>query len=94
MEKLSVNNVGPTVRQVVLARHALDITQSILAEKSGVSVATIRRIETHDGHELVSSFLRPSIYQVLMKFFIAEGIEFVMENDEKRGVLYPSKSQK
>jgi predicted transcriptional regulator len=94
MEKLSVNNVGPTVRQVVLARHALDISQSTLAKKSGISVATIRRIETHESHELVSLFLRPKIYQVLMNFFIAEGVEFVTENDEKRGVLYLEKSQK
>ena len=94
MEKLSVNNVGPTVRQLILARHALGINQSILAEKAGVSVATIRRIESRDSHEPVSLFLRPTIYQVLVNFFTDEGVDFVKENDEKLGVLYPVKAHK
>lgn len=91
MEKLVLNNIGPTVRQIVLGRHALGLSQDAMAEKVGVGVATIRRMETHPSETLVSSFLRPNIYQTLMSFFTEQKIDFVGESNEKLGVIYSVK---
>lgn len=88
MEKLVLNNIGPTVRQFVLGRHALGLSQDAMAKKVGVGVATIRRLETQPSETLVSSVLRPNIYQSLISFFTEQKIEFVGENNEKLGVIY------
>jgi transcriptional regulator with XRE-family HTH domain len=62
-----------------LARSALNLTQSELAEKSGVSVPTIKSIELSKPYEELKN--SKTIIMALLRFFEDEGVEFIDEKD-------------
>lgn len=62
-----------------LARSALNLTQTELAEKSGVSAPTIKNIElSKPDEELKNS---KTVIMALMRFFEDSGVEFIDEKD-------------
>ena len=66
---------------IKLARTALGIIQEELAEKSGVSLPTIKKkIETTNPNEQIKS--NKSTMIALIKFFEDSGIKFIDEADE------------
>jgi predicted transcriptional regulator len=65
---------------IKLARTALGIIQEELAEKSGVSLPTIKNIETTNPNNKLKS--NKSTIIALVKFFEDEGVEFLMEDGE------------
>jgi transcriptional regulator with XRE-family HTH domain len=73
--------------QVEGARGLLHMSQKELAEQSGISFSTIRRIEenrkgTHGQAEIVKK---------LEKFFTSKGIEFTNVNDKATVAISESK---
>jgi len=64
------------------ARHALRWSVQRLADESGVSVRTIKRIEAEDG---VPSSNKPNV-EALKSAFEAAGIEFIGEPDDGPGI--------
>ena len=65
---------------IKLARTALGIIQEELAEKSGVSLPTIKNIETTNPNDKLKS--NKSTIIALVKFFEDEGVEFLKEDEE------------
>lgn len=64
---------------VKLARAALGITQDELAEKSGVSAPTIKKMETINPNDELKSNM--STISALLKFFEKNGVELINEKD-------------
>jgi predicted transcriptional regulator len=64
---------------IKLARTALGIIQEELAEKSGVSLPTIKNIETTNPNEKLKN--NKSTIIALMKFFEDSGVEFIDEQN-------------
>ncbi|MFT7098682.1 MAG: transcriptional regulator with XRE-family HTH domain [Rickettsiales bacterium] len=62
-----------------LARSALNLTQSGLAEKSGVSAPTIKSIELSKPYEEVKN--SKTIIMALLRFFEDSGIILIDEQD-------------
>jgi len=58
-----------------LARSALNLTQSELAEKSGVSVPTIKAIELSKADEELKN--SKTIIMALVRFFEDSGVVFI-----------------
>ncbi len=80
-----------TVRHVKAARALLDWTQESLAEKSGVSLPSIRRIEALDA--TLADVSQPETVAAIRKALERAGIEF--ENGGRPGVrLTPMASGK
>lgn len=81
-----------SVRQVKAARALLDWSQAALAEASGVSLPTIRRLEADDG-ELGGAATTSEKLQTALE---VAGIIFIAENGEGPGVRlkkdYPTQS--
>lgn len=70
--------------QIKAARALLRWSLSVLAEKSGVSVPTIQRMEASEGvPRSISSTL-----DAVQKTLEEAGIEFIPENDGGVGVRY------
>jgi len=64
---------------IKLARTALGIIQEELAEKSGVSLPTIKNIETTNPNEKLKN--NKSTIIALMKFFEDNGVKFINEDN-------------
>ena len=64
---------------IKLARTALGITQEELANKSGVSAPTIKKIETTNPNEELGN--NKSTIIALVKFFEDSGVELIEEKD-------------
>ena len=62
-----------------LARSALNLTQGELAEKSGVSVPTIKSIELSKADEELKN--SKTIIMALVRFFEDSGLVFIDEED-------------
>ncbi|MES2676893.1 MAG: helix-turn-helix transcriptional regulator [Pseudomonadota bacterium] len=62
-----------------LARSALNLTQTELAEKSGVSAPTIKNIELSKPYEELSN--SKIVIMALLRFFEDSGIKFIDEKD-------------
>ena len=77
-----------TVEQIKMARAALGWSIQLLAEKSLVSVRTIKRIESEGMIEKVT----PANMKLLRETLEAAGIEFIGEAGEGPGVRLWSKS--
>lgn len=71
-----------TVEQLKMARAALGWSIQLLADKSLVSVRTIKRIESEGMIEKVT----PANMKLLRETLEAAGIEFVGEADDGPGV--------
>jgi len=71
-----------SIRQVKAGRALLDWSQADLAEASGISLPTIKRIETGDGPIGGREETANSIYNALDR----AGIEFIAENGGGAGV--------
>lgn len=69
-------------QQIRAARHALRWTVSKLAESSGVSVSTIKRLEAGDGIPNMSASKLASIKSALE----VAGIEFIGSPDDRPGI--------
>jgi len=82
----------PSARQVIAARGLLGISQVELAERSGVSVVTIRRFEADADRPDSSRSMRLATMVTLVNFFEASGIEFRDEGD-RYGVLRTKKQE-
>ena len=76
-----------TVEQIKMARAALGWSIQLLAEKSLVSVRTIKRIESEGMIEKVT----PANMKLLRETLEAAGIEFIGEASEGPGVRLWSK---
>ena len=76
-----------TVEQIKMARAALGWSIQLLAEKSLVSVRTIKRIESEGMIEKVT----PANMKLLRETLEAAGIEFIGEVGEGPGVRLWSK---
>jgi transcriptional regulator with XRE-family HTH domain len=70
------------VAQLRAARSMVGITQAELAEKSGVSLPTIKRLEIGSGQLGV----RLDTLQKLQRALEAAGVEFIAENGGGAGV--------
>jgi predicted transcriptional regulator len=64
---------------IKLARTSLGIIQEDLADKSGVSLPTIKNIETTNPNKKLTN--NKSTIIALMKFFEDSGVEFLDEDD-------------
>ena len=64
---------------IKLARTALGLTQEQVAEKSTVSLPTIKKIETTNPNDEIKS--NRSTIAALLKFFEDNGVEFIDEKD-------------
>jgi transcriptional regulator with XRE-family HTH domain len=62
-----------------LARSALNLTQSELAEKSGVSAPTIKNIELSKADEELKN--SKTVIMALLRFFEDSGLVFIDEED-------------
>lgn len=62
-----------------LARSALNLTQSELAEKSGVSAPTIKNIELSNPEEELKN--SKTVIMALLRFFEDSGLVFIDEED-------------
>jgi transcriptional regulator with XRE-family HTH domain len=71
-----------TGAQVRMARAFLEWSIADLAEKSGVGISTIQRIEGEDGFPAARGGNIDAVYKALS----ASGITFLPENDEGIGV--------
>jgi transcriptional regulator with XRE-family HTH domain len=71
-----------SIRQIKAARELLAWSQTALAEKSGVSLPTIMRLEARDGELGGRDETREKIRTALEK----AGIEFLAEDDGGPGV--------
>lgn len=65
---------------VKLARTILGITQDELAEKSGVSAPTIKKLETLNPNEDLKNNM--STISALLNFFEKSGVEFINDKEE------------
>jgi transcriptional regulator with XRE-family HTH domain len=71
-----------TGAQVRMARAYLRWSIAELAEKSGVGISTIQRIEGEDGFPAARGGNIDAVYKTL----VAAGVTFLPENDEGIGV--------
>ena len=71
-----------SIRQVKAARALLDWSQNDLARKSGISEATVKRLEASDGN----LGGRASTVSTICAALEAAGIEFIEENGGGAGV--------
>ena len=78
----SINPWRITSEQVRAARAMLRWEQKTLVEKSGISLATLKRLEAQDG---VIDANRPTL-QAVMSALEAAGVEFIAENGGGAGV--------
>jgi transcriptional regulator with XRE-family HTH domain len=69
-----------TPAQIRAARALLRIEQSELAERAGVSVVTVRRLEAEDGLERVAPATVGSVRSVLEQ----AGVEFIANGVQQR----------
>jgi len=77
-----------TSKQIRMARACLSWSVAALAEKSLVSVSTVKRLETETGFSKATK----SNITAVQKTFEAEGVEFIGLQDEGPGVrLWPRK---
>jgi transcriptional regulator with XRE-family HTH domain len=72
-----------SIRQVKAARALVGWSQDQLAEFSGVSLPTIKRLEASNDERLGG---RPETYESLVSALISAGIEFIEENGGGPGV--------
>ncbi len=79
-----------TAEQLRAARAILRWEQSMVAEKAGVSVETIKRLERDDGP---LGGTRAGTLHAIESVFRAAGIEFIPENGGGAGVRLKSRSQ-
>lgn len=80
----------PSARLIIAARALLGISQVELAERTGVSVVTIRRFEAAADRPEAAPSMRIATMVALVEFFEASGIEFRDEGD-RSGVLRAKK---
>lgn len=71
-----------SIAQVKAARALLEWSQIELAERSGVSLPTIKRVEAAKG-ELSG---RPATVEAIQRALEAAGVEFIEENGGGAGV--------
>jgi predicted transcriptional regulator len=71
-----------SIRQIKAARALLDWSQEDLAKASGVSIPTIKRLESQDGQLGGRSETNTKIYSALHD----AGIDFLEENGKGPGV--------
>jgi transcriptional regulator with XRE-family HTH domain len=79
-----------TGAQVRMARAFLKWSIADLAEKSGVGISTIQRIEGEDGFPAARGGNIDAVYKTL----VAAGVTFLPENDEGVGVRGKSKGRR
>ena len=79
-----------SIRQIKAARALAGWSQDDLAEKSGVSVPTIKRLEAADG-EIGG---RPETGAALVAALEKAGVEFIAENGGGAGVRLKRRSSK
>src|ERR1051325_2197764 len=75
--------------QIRAARALLRINQSALAERAGVSLATLRRVETGDGAGGASQHAAASVQQALE----AAGVEFIDRGVRARHISTPEEKE-
>ena len=80
----------PSAQQIIAARALLGVSQTELAEGAGVSLSTVRRLETSTGDPSAVTTMRVSTMVSIVDFFTARGVEF-RDEGEKFGVLIARK---
>ena len=80
----------PSAQQIIAARALLGVSQTELAEGAGVSLSTVRRLETSTDGPSASATMRVSTMVSIVDFFTARGVEF-RDEGEKFGVLIARK---
>ena len=80
----------PSPQQIIAARALLGVSQTELANGAGVSLSTVRRLETTIGELSASQTMRVSTLVSIIDFFAAHGVEF-RDEGEKFGVLIARK---
>ena len=80
----------PSAQQIVAARALLGLSQHALAVGAGVSLSTVRRLETTMGKLRASQAMRVSTLLAIIDFFAAHGVEF-RDEGAKFGVLIARK---
>jgi len=73
---------NPTGRQLAAARVILGLTQAEVADRSQISVPTLKRMEASEG--AVQGM--PNNIQAVVRALEAAGVEFVPENGGGAGV--------
>jgi transcriptional regulator with XRE-family HTH domain len=80
-----------SIRQIKAARALAGWSQDDLAEKSGVSIPTIKRLESADGDDLGG---RPETGTALVAALQKAGVEFIAENGGGAGVRMKKRAAK
>jgi predicted transcriptional regulator len=80
----------PSPQQIIAARALLGVSQTELANGAGVSLSTVRRLETTIGELSASQTMRVSTLVAIIDFFAAHGVEF-RDEGAKFGVLIARK---
>ena len=86
---MSILKVSITIRQVKAARALLGWSQNDLAERSAVSIPTIKRLESDDGSLGGRADTADRIRRALQK----AGVEFIEENGGGAGVRLKKRSR-
>ena len=76
----------PSASQIIAARALLGMSQTSLAEATGIGVATIRRFEAMAQKPDTVPTLRLSTLMTIVEYLEGQGVEFRAEND-RIGVL-------
>ena len=80
---------SPSARQIHAARVALDWNQQVLADASGVGIATIKRIEfNHRNADLLTTTRHETLRRIVLALE-AHGIEFTFA-DGREGISFVS----
>ena len=80
----------PSSQQIIAASALLGVSQTELANGAGVSLSTVRRLETTMGKLSASQAMRVSTLVAIIDFFAAHGVEF-RDEGAKFGVLIARK---
>ena len=81
-------NLNISARQISAARAVLGWDQSKLAAKSGLGVATVRRIESHPPQENLFTAFRFTTLLKVLEVLEKEGIVLFQDSDSKSGIKF------
>ena len=77
----------PCARQIIAARGLLGISQQTLSERSGVSIAALKRFEAKADQSSEKLNTRMGTISKLTTYLNGQGIAFLSHNDFKGVIL-------
>jgi predicted transcriptional regulator len=85
-----INYTLPSVAQLVAARGYLFWNQQALADRAGVGIATIKRIEKANELGTLAGTLKLATLKRLLEAFEQEGVTFARQGDNEVVIFGPN----